>query len=162
MTTTIDCDPYFDDEDEENEANYRQLLENPAKLPDCLSTITPVSSVSQRSTLCSRKEAEHFLKSNSYLRPGNFILRPSAHRNHPYSLSVLYNDNMVFHFQIGQISHEYVMGPLESIDGSKSKKFSSISALLEYYLTSPIIFHGDTQDHSILLELYSPIEITRF
>ncbi|CAF4393580.1 unnamed protein product, partial [Adineta steineri] len=90
-------------------------------LPPCDPKTLPVSSLSQRHTLCSRKEAENILMKTIGVCPGNFIVRPSINANHPYSLSVLSHENSIYHFQIGQIENKYILGPLESVDLLKSK-----------------------------------------
>jgi len=96
-------------------------------------------------------------------------------------LTVLCDENTIYHFQIGAISNKYVIGPLEIIDLTKAKvrykkmlnsnniffcsfqKFPTLSALIEYHLKSPIIFQEENnKGHSILLRLYSPIEVTQF
>ncbi|CAF3941666.1 unnamed protein product [Rotaria sp. Silwood2] len=94
--------------------------------------------------------------------PGNFIVRPSAHINHPYSLSILSNDNNIYHFQICQISNKYTLEPFETADLLTRERFSSLSLFLEYYSTNPIKFNDNNdKKHSIILQLYSIIEITR-
>ncbi|CAF1366759.1 unnamed protein product [Adineta steineri] len=163
MLNKINYDPYFDDEDDANEETYRQLLKKRGILPPCDPKTLPVSSLSQRHTLCSRKEAENILTKTIGVCPGNFIVRPSINANHPYSLSVLSHENSIYHFQIGQIENKYILGPLETVDLLKSKKFSSVSDFINYYLTTSITFKDTNhQQQSILLQLYSTSEFTRF
>ncbi|UJR37893.1 hypothetical protein I4U23_030582 [Adineta vaga] len=163
MTHTITPDPYFDDEDEENEDIYRQLLKQREPLPPCDTSTLPVSSLSERCSLCSREEAENILKSADGICSGNFIVRPSVHPNHPYSLSVLANDKKIYHFQIGLTLNKYLLGPLSSVDLLKAKTFPTLTEFLKWYLTSPIRFQdNNNKRHSIQLQLYSSFESTRF
>ncbi|CAF1057508.1 unnamed protein product [Adineta ricciae] len=163
MTHSLIEDSDFDDEDDENEENYRRLLKKPGSLPPCDPSILPASSFSDRCSLCSREEAENILTNSMRVSPGNFLVRPSAHLNHPYSLSVLTNEKQIYHFQIGYIANKYVLGPLQAIDLSKSKRFSTLSDFLQWFSKRPIQFQDDNQkDHSILLQLYPFYETTRF
>ncbi|CAF1055930.1 unnamed protein product [Adineta ricciae] len=162
MTHSFIEDPDFDDEDDENEENYRRLLKRSGSLPPCDSSILPASSFSNRCSLCSREEAENVLKNSRGVSPGYFLVRPSAHLNHPYSLSVLTNKKQIYHFQIGYIANKYVLGPLQAIDLAKSKRFSTLSDFLQWFSTHPIQFQDDNQkDHSVLLQLYPICESTR-
>ncbi|CAF1601390.1 unnamed protein product [Rotaria magnacalcarata] len=163
MNNLASMDPYFDDEDEENEEIYRRLLRNRETLPSCDKTTLPYSSFSQPCILCSRVEAENILKKTSDVQPGHFIIRPSgAHTNYPYSLTVLFNNKIVYHFQICQKSNKYSIEPYDRIDLSTSKVFRSLSNFVEYYLTRPIIFQvDDNKQKSITLKLYPVVELTR-
>ncbi|CAF4550394.1 unnamed protein product [Rotaria sp. Silwood1] len=162
MTTEVNADPYFDDEDEENEEIYRQLLRKRDTLPPCDPTPLPFSSISQPRILCSREEAETILKTTAGVRPGNFIVRPSAHVKHPYSLSLLCTDYNIYHFQICQISNKYTLGSLETMNMLTTQTFCSLSSFLEYYLTNPIKFQDNNdKKHSIILQLYSINAVTR-
>ncbi|CAF3375536.1 unnamed protein product [Rotaria socialis] len=162
MNNFASMDPYFDDEDEENEEIYRRLLRNRETLPSCDTTTLPYSSFSQPCILCSRVEAENILTKTSNVQPGHFIIRPSAHTNYPYSLTVLFNNKIIYHFQICQSSNKYSIEPYDKIDLLTSKVFCSLSNLVEYYLTHPIIFQDDdNKRNSITLKLYPMIELTR-
>ncbi|CAF0791569.1 unnamed protein product [Didymodactylos carnosus] len=141
----------------DTETDAEEELEE--EVPPCGRYVAPVIVVTDHCTiLCTRDEADYLLKKTVNVQEGNFILRPSGHARHPYSLSV-YTSALIYHFQIGQsTNNRFMIGPLDRVNLNETPTFCKISDLLRYYLSNPITFRNEIgQSNRIQLKLYKGI-----